>query len=180
MEASLVTVAMLKALFPKADQGEESKMYEAAVKKFNRYNISQDRILVSSEDFVYLLGKNKIHTKIGINELNYIIKCTQSSELIMRFQIDNMDIRMSFIGEDPEEQREDFLLYLKMRFANLVKNRALRFYGINEPNLKNYKQGAGFKNTNNSEAPAEEFRLKEEEIATADEHERQTEVNKQE
>ena len=39
MEASLVSAAMQKALFPKADEGGESKMYEAAVKKHNRYNI---------------------------------------------------------------------------------------------------------------------------------------------
>ena len=76
MEASLVSAAMQKALFPKADEGGESKMYEAAVKKHNRYNIAQDRTLVLSKDYLYLLGSSKIHTKIGISELNFLIKCT--------------------------------------------------------------------------------------------------------
>lgn len=55
-----------------------------------------------SEDYVYLLGTSKIHTKIGIPELKFIIKCTQSSEIIAYF-LNNIDLRLSFIGEDPEE-----------------------------------------------------------------------------
>ena len=82
---------------------------------------------------------------------------------------------MSFSGEDPEETRDDFLIFLKMRFANIVKNRTLKIYGINEPNLKNYKN-SGFKSSDYDFTPREELRLKDEEIASADEHERQTEV----
>ena len=76
MEVSLISETMLKSIFPKADEGGENKMYEAAVKKHNRYNLAQDRILVLSEDYVYLLGTNKIHTKIGISELDFVIKST--------------------------------------------------------------------------------------------------------
>lgn len=129
-----------------------------------------------SEDYVYLLGKSKIHTKIGISELKFIIKCTKSSEIIAHF-LNNIDIRMSFDSEDPEEARDDFLIFLKMRFANIVKNRTLRFYGVNEANLKNYKQGGGFKSVNYDYSPPEELRLMGEEVATDEEHQRQTEVD---
>lgn len=169
MEGALVSEAMQKALFPKADQGGESMMYETKVKKFNRYNISQDRILVLSKEFLYLLGSSKIHTKIGIGELSYIIKCLQSSEIVLFF-VNNIDIRMSFMGDDPEEEREMFLSFLKARFVAIVQNRTLKFYGINEPNLKNYKSGGGFKSSAYNLAPPEELRLKDEEYQSEGEH----------
>jgi hypothetical protein len=40
------------------------------------------------------------------------------------------------------EDREDLLLLLKMRFTNICPKRGLRFYGIPQPSLKEFKMGA--------------------------------------
>ena len=85
---------------------------------------------------------------------------------------------MVFKGGDPEDERDDFLNLVKARFANLVQNRTLRFYGINEPNLKKYKNTDGL-DSDYDHCPPEESRLKDEEIQSGDEHQRQTELENQ-
>jgi len=96
-------------------------MFLAKCKKYNRFGISQDRIFVLSTTKVSLFSSRKCHTELRIADLRYIIQSMQSKEFVLQF---DCDLRLTLID------REDMLMYLKMRFANLCPNKGLKFFGI--------------------------------------------------
>lgn len=123
-------------------------------KKYNRYGISQERVFALGTSKIFLFGNKKIHTKCGLTDLIYVIKSMMSKEFIMHFD-HGESVRIVL------EDREDLLLLLKMRFMNVCPNKGLRFYGITNSSLKEFK---GNSNHGFDDAPDEKFRLKKEEI----------------
>ena len=63
------------------------------------------------------------------------------------------------------EDREDLLMYLKMRFANICPKKGLKFFGIPSAKLNEFKGGNGFDNE-----PDAKYRLKDLEIETQEEY----------
>lgn len=75
--------------------------------KYNRYGMTQDRILVLTDLAFYLISPKKIHSKMLIKHLHYIIKAMHSSskELILCFineggSSNYIDVRMSLNSRD--------------------------------------------------------------------------------
>jgi hypothetical protein len=89
-----------------------------------------------------------------IKKLNFYIKSTTSKEFIL-YDNQGKDNRLSF------EERDQFLDFLRMRFASLEKNVTLRVYGIGQDSLKAFRTAAtpGFDNT-----PDDKYRMEKEEI----------------
>ena len=92
---------------------------------------------------------------MSLTGLDYVVKSMMSKEFILHFT-EGEQLRVCLEG------REDLLLLLKMRFTNICPKKGLRFYGIMQQSLKDFKQGNakhGFENE-----PDEKYRLKDEEI----------------
>ena len=68
--------------------------------------MGQERILILSKLAVYLVSSKKVHTKIFIAELRYVIKAQQSKEFILQFQ-GAIDIRVNLM------EREELLKLIK-------------------------------------------------------------------
>ena len=68
----LVSDSILKQLFP--NTSKEQPLFIQKCKKYNRYNVAQDRVMILSKDALYLVSSKKVHTKIFLQELRYIIK----------------------------------------------------------------------------------------------------------
>lgn len=74
--------------------------------------MTQDRILVLTDVAFYLISSKKIHSKMLVKSLHYVIKTVQSLEVILCFNNDNgqsnfIDVRLSL------DQRDEFLVLLK-------------------------------------------------------------------
>jgi len=92
--------------------------------------------------------------------LTYIIISRQSKEFILNF--DCTDFRLTL------SDREDLLQLLKMRFINLCSCKGLRFYGIPNASLKEFKSNkSGF-----DHEPDKKYRMIEEEIPSQEEFEK--------
>lgn len=69
-------------------------MFVGKCKKISRWNIAQERILILSTHFCYLLNeKFEIRKKSGISALKYIVKSVMSVEILLYFT-DETDIRL--------------------------------------------------------------------------------------
>ena len=109
--------------------------FMAKAKKFHRtssMNKSDDRILVLSKTHLYLFTRRKLHTLLPISLLIMIIKSQQSKEFILQFE-SGEELRLTC------EYREDFLILLKLRFANIADGKPLQVYGLPQPSLKDQK-----------------------------------------
>ena len=71
-----------------------------------------------------------------MTDLNYIIKASQSLEMILNFA-GGVDLRLNC------EDREEFLKKIKHIYAQLCKEKVVKIYAIPGSSLKDYK------NTNN-------------------------------
>ena len=85
--------------------------------------------------------------------MKQITQSQMSKEFILFFEEGN-DVRLHI------EEREDFFVMLKLRFANLNPNGSVQVYGIPKSNLSDFRANHGYVNI-----PDQKFRLKEEEIA---------------
>lgn len=56
MESDLVPQKVLDAMFPEDNDYDETPMFIGKAKKISRWNIAQDRILILSTHFIYLLN----------------------------------------------------------------------------------------------------------------------------
>ena len=116
IDYSLLPSNLIAQIFPKNNVGkEESVVFMQKCKKYNRYGISQERIFVLSTNAAYLFSKNRVHTKVEMSKLKYIIKSMHSKEFMLQFT-EGVDLRLSL------EDREDLLMMVKMRFANICPN----------------------------------------------------------
>ena len=72
---SLIPDHLLKQHFPHLEDGGkgEAIFLIQRGKKFNRFGIPQDRVVVLSSSAVYLFSNKKVHTKVYIRDLKYII-----------------------------------------------------------------------------------------------------------
>lgn len=66
-------------------KGREILIFIEKCKKYNRYNMAQERILCLSTDSLYLISGKKIHSQVAITDLNYIVKAFQSLEMLLSF-----------------------------------------------------------------------------------------------
>lgn len=92
-----------------------------------------------------------------IKKLDFYIKSVTSKEFIL-YDNTGKDNRLSF------DERDQFLDFLRMRYAALEKKRTLKVYGINNDSLKAFRTqvSPGFDNT-----PDDKYRLEKEEIQCA-------------
>lgn len=131
IDYNLVPSALLKQVFPDFEEDGDSIVFMQKCKKYNRYGLAQERVLVLSSDSIYLFSNKKVNTICDVRCLSYVIKCNMSKEFIMSFE-DAETLRLTL------EDREDFLLIAKMRFVNLCPKKGLRIYGIPAQSLKQY------------------------------------------
>lgn len=103
--------ALLKQVFPTINQPDGEKvLFSSKAKKYNRYGISQERIVLLSTFAVYLFSAKKVHTKVPIRELKYVIKSMHSKEFLLQFT-EGIDLRIGGV-----EDREQLLDLIKERF----------------------------------------------------------------
>ena len=104
-------------------------------KKFNRYNVAQERVFVLSDLAIYLCSKTRVHTQMWIKDLVYYVKSTKSNEFLLVFKVqgETVDLRVS------SEDRDELLDFTKLRFANLAPTKGLKVFGVPESSLKNFK-----------------------------------------
>ena len=151
IDYSLLNADLVKKYFPQNNQGHaESIMFIQKCKKFNRYGISQERIFVLSTLGVYLFSSRRLHSMMKLGDLKYIVQSMQSKEFILQFD-EGGDVRLNL------EDREDLLMYVKMRFANINPNKGLKFFGIPNPSLKEFK---GNNSSMYDNEPDPQYRLK--------------------
>jgi hypothetical protein len=120
-------------------------VYAEKCKKYNRFNIQQDRVIVLSERFFYLTSPKKIHSKMLISELIYSIKAisnnhSSTKEIILCYTSDQeggiVDIRMSVCNCDSFFQQ---LKHLYAKQMQVEKLKGFRIYGVPSSNLSNYR-----------------------------------------
>ena len=81
-------------MFPKGESQNEMVVFCDKIKKYNRYNQAQDRVLVLTSSSFWLISAKKIHTKVDITDLKYFVKALQSNECLFQF-FDDVAIRIS-------------------------------------------------------------------------------------
>lgn len=121
IDYKLVTDSVLKQCF--VNTSVEHPLFIQKCKKYNRYNVAQDRVLMLSQQALYLVSSKKVHTKIFLQELHYVIKSQQSKEFILQF-LGSIDVRINLM------EREELLKLIKQHFAILSPGKGLRIYGI--------------------------------------------------
>ena len=97
-----------------------------------------------------------MHTKHEINKLTYIIKSMMSKDFILHNN-EGEDLRLTL------DDREDLIMMINMRFANINPNVCLKIYGIPQPSLKEFKT---FYKSDYDTEPDQKYRLKDEEISS--------------
>ena len=156
-------------MFPEDNEYDETMMFQSKCKKISRWNLAQERILLLSTHFIYLLNdKYEIRKSQGISTLKYIVKSTNSLEILLYFT-DETDIRLQLETDD----KELYLQMLKLRFANLCPKVNLKVFGVPEESLKQYRSmNVAF--ASNAYAfdnePADIYRIRDEEIQTQKEY----------
>lgn len=123
---------LMEQIFPEDSEIPEEPLHIDKCKKISRWGIGQDRVVILSTHFIYILSAKDISKKVSIEELKYIIKSSLSKEILLYFD-DDFDMRLNF------ESRDEMLDLLKLRFAKLCPKKHLRVYGIPEESLKKYK-----------------------------------------
>lgn len=163
MDVDLVPQKVLDTLFPEENEYDETMMFNSKCKKISRWNLAQDRILLLSTHFIYLLNeKYEIRKNQGISTLKYIVKSMTSNEILLYFT-DETDIRLQLDDMD----KDLFQQMLKLRFANLCPKVNLKVFGVPEESLKQYRSmNVAF--ASNAYAfdnePADIYRIRDEEI----------------
>ena len=133
---NLLPQSLINQTFPKNNQkGGESVHLITNGKKYNRFGVPQDRVIVLSDLAFYLCSKTRVHTQMWIKDLVYLVKSTKSNEFLLVFKVkdENVDLRVS------SDEREDILDFTKLRFAFLAPTRGLKVFGVPESSLKNFK-----------------------------------------
>lgn len=153
LDYKLVSDSILKQVFP--DTSKDQPVFIQKCKKYNRYNVAQDRVFILSKDTIYLVSAKKVHTQLFVKELRYVIKAQLSKEFILQF-LGSIDIRINLL------EREESLRLIKQIFAAQCPEKGLRVYGIQQPSLKDFKTNT--KNACFDVEPAAKFRLLDEEI----------------
>ena len=69
VDKSLIPNAINSQIFPNGETQENKLIACDKVKKYNRYNQAQDRILVLTSTAVWMISAKKIHTKVDISDL---------------------------------------------------------------------------------------------------------------
>lgn len=132
VDYDLVPQKVIDTLFPEENEYDETMMMSCKCKKISRWNIAQERILILSTHFIYLLNeKHEVRKNQGISTLKYIVKSMASLEILLYFT-DETDIRLQTDAAD----KELFLQMLKLRFANLCPKVNLKVFGVPEESLK--------------------------------------------
>ena len=57
VDSELVPQKVLDVLFPEENEYDETMMFQSKCKKISRWNIAQERILLLSTHFIYLLNE---------------------------------------------------------------------------------------------------------------------------
>lgn len=93
--------------------------------------------------------------------MKYIIKSIRKTEVIVYFTNES-DILIEFKNDN---EKDEFLNILKLRFASLCPKIHLKVFGVPSNTLKEYRSqgGKGYAFENE---PADVYRIKNEEIAT--------------
>lgn len=129
IDYSLLPEKLLNKYFPDLDKPKgETIIFMQRCKKYSRFSLANDRILVLSTKNLYLFDPQKHHTTCPIESLEFIIVSSMSKEFVLKFK--DKDFRLNLID------REDFIAYLKMRFANLSPQKGLKYYSVPEKTLQ--------------------------------------------
>ena len=73
-DKSIIPPAIFASIFPNGENQTNKLVSCDKIKKYNRYNQAQDRILVLSSSSFWLISAKKIHTKVDITDLKYLVK----------------------------------------------------------------------------------------------------------
>lgn len=155
----LVPDSVMGMIFPENNDLDEEPLIVTKCKKISNWGIGQDRVVILSTHYIYLLSTKEIKKKISISEAKYIVKSLNetSKEVLIYFR-DGFDFRLSF------EKTEDFLSMMKLRYATLSPKTTLKVYGVPSSSLKEYVAPAKKNVYAFDAAPEEKFRLLNEEI----------------
>ncbi len=121
--------SVLLKIIPENNKLDEEILLVQACKKVSRWGINQNRQVILSTHFIYLIDKTVRKQKISINELKYIVKSKKNDQFILYF-LNEQDLCLVVKNKD------EFINYLKLRFANFCPNTHLKVYGVPEDNLK--------------------------------------------
>ena len=153
----LLPDSVMQELFPEDNELDEESVFVAKCKKMSAWGIGAERVIILSTHCIYLLSSKELRQKMEIKKLDFYIKSVTSKEFIL-YDNTGKDNRLSF------DERDQFLDFLRMRYAALEKKRTLKVYGINNDSLKAFRTqvSPGFDNT-----PDDKYRLEKEEIQCA-------------
>jgi hypothetical protein len=155
----LVPDNIMNMIFPENNDLEEESLVVSKCKKISNWGIGQDRALILSTHYIYLLSSKEIKKKVSIHEAKYLIKSLAKNckEIIVYFR-EGFDFRLSL------DNSEELFSMMKLRFAVLNPKTTLKVYGVPESSLKNYVAPTK-KNSYAFECdPDDKFRLTDEEI----------------
>lgn len=129
----LVPDTVMNMIFPENNDLDEEPLIVTKCKKISNWGIGQDRVLILSTHYIYLLSSREIKKKVSIHETKYVIKSmAEGSREIITYFREGFDFRLSF------DQTEDFLNMLKLRYASLSPKTTLKVYGVPNSSLKDY------------------------------------------
>lgn len=131
-------------------QGDKTINIALQCEKYNRYGMTQQRILILTDVAFYLISQKKIHSKMMVRTLHYVIKTihAKSLELILCFVNEGgtsnyIDVRLSI------PQRELFLEVLKNLYKSIAvagmqgqQPRKYKVYGIPDKSLRDFRMGS--------------------------------------
>jgi hypothetical protein len=155
----LVPDTVMNKIFSVNNDLDEEPLLVTKCKKVSNWGIGQDRVIILSTHYIYLLSSKEIKKKVSISETKYLIKSlTESSKEIIIYFREGFDFRLSF------DQTEDFLNMLKLRYASLSPKTTLKVYGVPNNTLKDYVAPAKKNQFIFDAAPEDKYRLFNEEI----------------
>jgi hypothetical protein len=129
----LIPDQIMKDIFPEDNDLEEEPMFVSKCKKISNWNIGQDRVLILSTHYIYLLSTKEIRKKVSITDVKYFVKSldTKSKEMLLFFR-EGYDFRLTFDG------LEEFQNLIKLRFTSLSPKVTLKVYGVPQASLRDF------------------------------------------
>ena len=113
---------------------DEVLYYSNKLQKINHFNISQERILVLTNEGLYILQKKKLNRKIKYNEIVGITFTNLSQEFIVH----NFDIDYDYYFQSSEK---NLIICIIAKFYQNQTDLKLKICEVEEKSLKNYVTG---------------------------------------
>lgn len=158
-----------------AEEQNEVEMCHFRCNKISPFNRPTLRTIVLSTHSVFLLSATDVRTKHAIKKLSYIVRSQKSDEIMLFFAEKCVaDMRLLFVDQD---EREEFLSLLQLRFSTLCQHSRLKIYLVPEAKLKIYSSANMTAQSGYGNEPAEKYRLFDQEVKTQAEVDRERTIS---